>query len=69
MLEQWRISTIRALADMSRDLEAGRVYDDTLRRDFELLRHMMERHDDLLDSYRRAIGPHRGPGTPNYRQI
>lgn len=69
MLRQWGDTCVGALEEMIRDIRAGRLYDDTMRRDFGNIRALMGRHDVLTNDMREHTGPHRGPGTPGYREI
>ncbi len=54
---------------MINDIKNGRLLDDTLVKDFDHLRHLMDRRDELARQIRLHTGPHRGPGTPGYREI
>ena len=69
MLRQWGDTCIGVLKQMIRDIRAGKFYDDTMRRDFDNLRALMGRHDVLTTDLWDNVGPHRGPGTPNYKEI
>ena len=58
-----------ALEEMIRDIRAGHIYDDTMKRDFANIRALMGRHDVLTNDLRDNVGPHRGPGTPGYEAL
>jgi len=69
MLQEWAGTAERALEDMISDLRAGKLYDDTLARDFDFLRHLMGRREIIVNEIARANSRHRGPGTPGYREF
>lgn len=69
MLRQWGDTCVGALEAMIKDIKAGNIYDDTMRRDFAMIHHLIGRHDVLTTELRANVGPHRGPGTPGYREI
>ena len=69
MLRQWGDTCIGALETMIEDIRAGRLYDGTLRRDYAMIQHLMGRRDVLTADLDQYVGPHRGPGTPGYREI
>lgn len=68
-LRVWARAVEGAMETMLADLRAGRVENDLMEQDFEVLRREMARHADLTNRLRAAQGPHRGPGTPGYRDI
>ena len=69
LLRQWGDTAVDMLEEMIRHIREGRLYDDTLRQDFDGLRHMIGRHDVLITDLQIQQGPHRGPGTAGYREI
>lgn len=69
MLQDWAGTAERALEDMISDIRAGKLYDDTLARDFDFLRHLMGRREIIVNEIARANSRHRGPGTPGYREF
>lgn len=66
-LRVWAGAMENALTDMLADVRAGKIEDDTLQRDIGFLYHIIQRQPALLQRLREAQGPHRGPGTPGYR--
>lgn len=69
MLERWAVTALGALEQMSADIRARRLVDDTLERDMDWLRHLMGRREIIVNEILLRNGPHRGPGTPLYREI
>ena len=69
MLKQWGVTCVGFLEAMIKDIKDGNIYDDTMRRDFDAIRHMIGRHDVLTTELRANVGPHRGPGTPGFREL
>ena len=69
MLQQWGDTCVGALEEMIRDIRAGQIYDDTMRRDFANIRTLMGHHDILTAGLQEHVGPHRGPGTPGYEAL
>lgn len=69
-LLEWRNTAVRALDDMRRDmLDDDKLLDGTLPRDFAFLFHLMGRWEQIVNQIELERGPHRGPGTPGYREI
>lgn len=69
MLRQWGDTCVGALEEMIRDIKAGRIYDGTMQNDFANIRTLMGHHDVLNHELWLHVGPHRGPGTPGYREL
>ena len=69
MLRQWGDTCVGALEEMIRDIRDGNIYDGTMQRDFGNIRALMNRHDALTTDLQLHVGPHRGPGTPGYREL
>lgn len=68
MLSEWARTARGALEDMIADIDAGRLMDDTLPRDMEYLRRLMNRRETLVYEINRRTGAKRGPGTPGWRE-
>ena len=68
MLDEWGGTLKRALEAMIADIDAGRLADGTLPRDYEFIRCLMGRRELIVNEIMRANGGHRGPGTPLYRE-
>lgn len=66
MLRAWAATARGALEDMIADIDAGRLMDDTLPRDMEFLRRLMNRRETLVYEINRHNGAHRGPGTAGW---
>ena len=66
MLREWGDTAVRALEGMIADIRADNLYDDTLLKDFDFLRHLMGRREVIVTDMRAHMSRHRGPGTPGY---
>lgn len=69
MLREWGDTAVSALESMIADIQAGKLYDDTLARDFDFLRHLMGRREILIEAMRAHTSRHRGPEMPGYREL
>lgn len=56
----------RGLETMIADAQSGKLLDDTLVRDYEYIRHLMNRREIIVNEIMRLNSRHRGPGTPGY---
>lgn len=63
---EWRGAMERTLEEMLRDLRAGKIEGDELVKNYDFLRHLMGRREQLLIEIRMHTGALRGPGTPGY---
>ena len=50
-LTVWGGAMARALEDMARDVRAGMIYGRELDNRFAYIRHLMQRHDELVNVY------------------
>lgn len=66
---EWAATMAKALRDMAQEVDDGHLEGDGLEKQFDFLRHLMGRREQLLMEIRMHTGAHRGPGTPGYVQI
>lgn len=68
-MARWAVTCTRTLEYMINDIRDGKLIDDTLVKDFDHIRHLMDRRDELARQIRLHTGPHRGPETVGHREI
>lgn len=66
---EWAGTMTDVLNGMLREVAEGRVEGDKLEKDFDFLRHLMGRREQLLQEIRLHTGAQRGPGTPGHVRI
>ena len=54
---------------MIADIDAGRLVDDTLDKDYGYIRHLMGRREVIVGNILRMNGSFRGPGTALYTDL